>query len=55
MDDRNPQSIEDRKKMFKEEWEKDDEEMRQLRIKLADSMPKRCEMVIANNDYKIKY
>jgi hypothetical protein len=55
VDDRNPQSVEEMSAMFKEEWGKNDEEMKQLRLNLAHSMPQRCQNVIANKGHKIDY
>jgi hypothetical protein len=55
VDDRNPQSLDERKRMFHEEWIRNDDEMRKLRLSLAHSMPKRCQQVIANLGHRIKY
>ena len=55
VDDRNPQSLDERKRMFHEEWIRNDDEMRNLRLSLAHSMPKRCQQVIANLGHRIKY
>ena len=41
--------------MFEEEWTRNDEEMRALRLKLAHSMPERCKKVIASLGHRIKY
>ena len=49
------QSLDERKRMFQEEWARNDDEMRNLRLSLAHSMPKRCQQVIANLGHRIKY
>jgi hypothetical protein len=55
VDERKPKSLEERKAMLREEWVRDDDEMRQLRLKLAHSMPERCRKVIARQGHRTDY